>query len=448
MFNRIVTSTNEDSTYLDFWKIQIMSHKIFFPNKILTIAFLTNRDENDELILEMKSYEIDVRLYKPISNIPEGNQAKLLRYICASEFENEVCVITDMDTIPLQTEYLNYITSNRQLNKILCVGSEVYNGTPHMGKFPAHHITSEGKLFKKLFNPNNLSYGDLFIELSKINNVYDHKESLLSNEFSDESLIRVLFDRSDVEKQNHPRNINIKEQWIDRSWWGINKERLYSFNYIEANLLRPYNKNKNKIQEIEVFLNSLNNQTFKLKKKDMFSIANDCLNFSKGNIIEIGAGNGDSTKEFLEVSKKYGCNVIVIDPFEDGWEDMPETYGKPYPYKIFNDKVKGYNNLKLVKKSSLENNIYDDLINHQPISFSFVDGLQYKDAVISDLNLMKKLNCNIICVDDYTRNTSESQVPLAINEFLTTNNDYIILHYEEIPVRAKVFLIKKELYEN
>jgi hypothetical protein len=77
-----------------------------------------------------------------------------------------------------------------------------------------------------------------------------------------------------------------------------------------------------------------------------------------------------------------------------------------------------------------------------------VDGLQYKDSVISDLNLMKKLNCNIICVDDFTRNTNESQVPLAIDEFLATNSDYVMLHYEDIAVRAKVFLIKKELYEN
>jgi hypothetical protein len=266
MFNRIITSTNENATYLDFWKIQILSHKIFFPNKILTIAFLTNRDENDDLIIEMKSHGIDVRLYKPIQNIPEGNHAKLLRYICASEFGNEVCVITDMDTIPLQSDYLNSITSNRESNKILCVGSEVYHGTPHSGKFPAHHITSEGNLFKELFNPKNLPYEDLIIELSKINNVYDHTESVLGGEFSDESLIRVLFDKNNVNRQNHLRNINITNQWIDRSWWGINKERLYSFNYIEANLLRPYETYKDEIHEIEIFLNSLKNKKLKIKK--------------------------------------------------------------------------------------------------------------------------------------------------------------------------------------
>lgn len=448
MFNRIITSTNEDSTYLDFWRIQILSHKIFFPNKILTIAFLTNRSDDDDLIIEMRSCGIDVRLYKPISNIPEGNHAKLLRYICASEFEDDVCVITDMDTIPLQSDYLNNLTSERELNKILCVGSEVYKGTPHSGKFPAHHITAEGKLFKKLFNPKDLSNEDLINEISKINNVYDHKESLLSSEFSDESLIRVLFEMNVVDRQDLPRNINIKEQWIDRSWWDIDNDRLYSFNYIEANLLRPYKQNVSKIKGIEVFLNSLVGGNMSFIKKDMFSIADECLRVHKGNIIEIGAGNGESTEEFLIISKKYNHNVIVIDPFEDGWDDMPETYGKPYPYQIFKSRVSKYDNLNLVKMSSIDENIYNELINFLPISFSFVDGLQYKDSVISDLNLMKKLNCNIICVDDFTRNTNESQVPLAIDEFLATNSDYVMLHYEDIAVRAKVFLIKKELYEN
>lgn len=448
MFNRIITSTNEDPTYLDFWKIQILSHKIFFPNKILTIAFLTNRSEDDDLIVEMRSYGIDVRLYKPTPNIPEGNHAKLLRYLCASEFEDDVCVITDMDTIPLQSDYLNNLTSERELNKILCVGSEVYKDTPHSGKFPAHHITAEGKLFKKLFNPKDLSNEDLINEISKINNVYDHKESLLSSEFSDESLIRVLFERGDVGRQHLSRNINIKEQWIDRSWWDIDKDRLYSFNYIEANLLRPYKQNVSRIKDIETFLNSLVGGNMSFIKKDMFSIADECLRVHKGNIIEIGAGNGESTEEFLKISKKYNHNVIVIDPFEDGWDDMPETYGKPYPYQIFKSRVSKYENLNLVKKSSTDKNIYNELINFLPISFSFVDGLQYKNSVISDLNLMKKLNCNIICVDDFTRNTNESQVPLAIDEFLATNSDYIMLHYEDIAVRAKVFLIKKKLYEN
>ena len=116
----------------------------------------------------------------------------------------------------------------------------------------------------------------------------------------------------------------------------------------------------------------------KIEKKDMFSIANECLSFFGGNIIEIGAGNGESTEEFLKISNNYNRNVIVIDPFEDGWNDMPETYGLPYPYQVFESRVSKYKNLTLIKKTSTDSNIYDELINHLPISFSFIDGLQYK----------------------------------------------------------------------
>jgi hypothetical protein len=449
MFDRIVTSTNEDLMYLGFWRIQILAHKKFFPNKILTIAFLTNRDEDDDLIIEMRNNGVDVKLYKPIPNIPKGNQGKLLRYVCASEFESEVSVITDMDTIPLQSDYLNEITSKREKNKVLCVGSEVYHNTPHSGKFPAHHMTAEGSLFKKLFNPNNLPYDELINEISKINNVFDSKESLHSDIFSDESLIRVLFNNSSVERQNYPRNINIKQQWIDRSWWGIDNDRLENFEYIEANLLRPYSDHRNDILPIEVFLNKLHNTNSKFETsflKNYFSVAEKSLELYGGNIIEIGAGHGESTKKLLQIAKNYNSKVIVIDPFEDGWDEMPETYGKPYPYEIFKSNVSNYEkNIVLLKKSSLEENIYDDIVNHSPISFSFVDGLQYKEAVLSDLRLMRKLNCKVICVDDYTRNTNESQVPLAIDEFLTIFNDYEILYSENIPVRAKIYLIKKHI---
>ena len=449
MFDRIVTSTNEDLMYLGFWRIQILAHKKFFPNKILTIAFLTNRDEDDDLIIEMKNNGVDVKLYKPIPNIPKGNQGKLLRYVCASEFESEVSVITDMDTIPLQSDYLNEITSKREKNKVLCVGSEVYHNTPHSGKFPAHHMTAEGSLFKKLFNPNNLPYDELINEISKINNVFDSKESLHSDIFSDESLIRVLFNNSSVERQNYPRNINIKEDWIDRSWWSIDQNRLENYKYIEANLLRPYKDHSDKISPIEGFLNSKHkpNPSFGLSYLvDYFAVAERSLELYGGNIIEIGAGHGESTKKLLQTSQKYNSKVIVIDPFEDGWDEMPDTYGKPYPYEIFKANVLHYKeNMVLVKKSSLEEGVYDDIINHLPISFSFVDGLQYKEAVLSDLRLMRKLNCKVICVDDYTRNTNESQVPLAIDEFLTIFNDYEILYSENIPVRAKIYLIKKHI---
>ena len=232
MFDRIVTSTNDNSTYLGFWELQILSHKKFFPEKKITIAFLTDRTYEDELVKEMISHDIDVQLYKPINGIPEGNHAKILRYICASQYDNEICCITDMDTIPLQKEYLTNQTNLREPNKLLCIGAEVYENTPHYGKFPAHHMTAEGKIFKQLFNPNNL----------------------LPNLYPSQWLIRVLIGKNGVPVQHIVRNVDVYNDWIDRSWWNIDIEKLKNLKYIESNLLRPYDENKQQIEPIIQFL--------------------------------------------------------------------------------------------------------------------------------------------------------------------------------------------------
>ena len=47
---------------------------------------------------------------------------------------------------------------------------------------------------------------------------------------------------------------------------------------------------------------------------------------------------------------------------------------------------------------SADPKVYDELLNYTPISFAFVDGLQFKDSVLSDLALMTRLNVPVICV--------------------------------------------------
>jgi len=260
MFDRIVTSTNEDKTYLEFWKLQVLTQKIFFPEKKLTIAFYTNRSYDDELVQEMISEGIDVKIYPIIPNRKVGNVAKILRYICASEYKDEVCISVDMDTIPLQSEYINKITAKREKGKMLGVGREVLDGTPHQGKFPAHHMCAEGYVFKKLYNPENKSLEDLLKDLEGMK-IFDSKEDIENDPslFSDESLNRALIHKSSLDVQHITRDINIQSDWLDRSWWSLNMEKLRQGKYIEANLLRPWSNHSEQIRPIYEHLKNLLN---------------------------------------------------------------------------------------------------------------------------------------------------------------------------------------------
>jgi hypothetical protein len=178
--------------------------------------------------------------------------------------------------------------------------------------------------------------------------------------------------------------------------------------------------------------------------QELWEICDQLLIRYPGNIIEIGAGIGENTVSFLSVASKKNSKVVVIDPFESGWENMPETYGRPYPFNLFESNVSGYkNNLILHKVSSQSDGLLDKLKESLPYTFSFVDGLQYEDAVLNDLNLMHSLNCKIICVDDYKRLTKVSQVPLAVNKFLENGlYDFVVDNKEQ---RSKAYLIKKDL---
>ncbi len=66
------------------------------------MAFVTNRAENDDLVSKMREYG-DVILYPIIKGIPTPNQAKMARHILAGNYGTEVCMIEDIDTVPLES---------------------------------------------------------------------------------------------------------------------------------------------------------------------------------------------------------------------------------------------------------------------------------------------------------------------------------------------------------
>jgi hypothetical protein len=138
-----------------------------------------------------------------------------------------------------------------------------------------------------------------------------------------------------------------------------------------------------------------------------------------GDFAEIGLGVGETTVKLLGYNKK----VLGVDPFEDGWDEMPKSYGQPYRYEEFNNRVKNYNNFELLKVNSLSEEAQVFL--SRPLALAYVDGLQYKGAVLSDLRIVS--HAEIIIVDDINRRSHISQVPQAVEEFIKQTNRNLII---------------------
>ncbi len=249
MFDRIIVSC-DDSHFKDFWVVVAKSWSKYFPDKKISLAFVTDREENDDLVKRMRNYG-EVQLFPVIPEIPTANLAKMARHILAGRYGKEICMIEDIDTIPLQRDFIERITSRREIGKFLFVGREVYDNYDirDKGKFPISNITAESYLFKKIINPLDLNDEDLFNSWKDIN-FFDHKESINNipdpsgiGGFSDESLWRVLLNNSDLGDDNFcfiERDVDIKNDWIDRSWWNIDDNKLYSDGYVICNFKRPF----------------------------------------------------------------------------------------------------------------------------------------------------------------------------------------------------------------
>lgn len=252
MFDRIIVST-DDGSFKQYWPIVATAWRKFFPEKQISLAFVTNRGEDDSLVVKMREYG-EVVLFPVVVGVPTPNQAKMARHILAGHYNEEVCMIEDIDTVPLQADFVNRVTGKKEQGKLLTVGVEVYKGSPHEGKFPISNITAESKIFKEIINPDNLSLLDLYKSWVTMY-MFDHKEAIVNSPdvFSDESLMRALItkwnpDRSKI--TDVERNANVQSDWVDRSWWTIDKNKLHSGGYFICNFLRPFDVNYQNIEPV------------------------------------------------------------------------------------------------------------------------------------------------------------------------------------------------------
>ena len=190
----------------------------------------------------------NIKLFSLADGIPSANQAKLSRHFFAGEFDNDFCILQDMDTIPLQREYFEDRTSHFIYgeNNLLATGHEDYIGTVGEGKFPMSNPGPGmlGKTFNKIFNPNN-DYVSALNSFCDLENTIDGKESINQNphNFSDESLMRLLLkEHNDLNIIKVRRDTDNDKDRIDRSSWSIDVERLNRGEHFLCNALRPLDR--------------------------------------------------------------------------------------------------------------------------------------------------------------------------------------------------------------
>lgn len=261
--DRLISSCNENITYLSFLAVTSKAwYKIL--GKKIDLAFISDRDENDQLISKMKEF-VNVHVFKPVLGIDSGVQSKISRMILASDdtFRDENCMIIDIDMIPLNKSVID-VFDNSPSDHLVKWGWDHPSfsyGTPDFGKWPMDRTSASGKIFKEIVNPENLSYTDLIDSWKNFHLFGKEAVNLPFSVFSDESLLRALYEKwGNKEKTYRIARSTIEKEMmggrIDRSKAldPMIREKLKTGEYFECHGMRPFHENIRFYQEIIEFL--------------------------------------------------------------------------------------------------------------------------------------------------------------------------------------------------
>ncbi len=248
--NILVSSDN--SYFREYWPHVKNAWNKFFPE--YTVYHVMVEDVDKHCI------QGDEILIPSIDGYPKSTQAKMARHLAAT-LVSGINMVEDIDTVPLQRKFVENIIKDVEEDSLLCVGKNVYRGTEHYGKFPISNMCTSQRLWKTLmfgmysgddFEQNIKDFYNKWRDVK----VFDHKEKLISSDFSDESLMRVLICSSGIKTKDIDRNVDIHLDWIDRSWWKVDYNKLYSGGYVLCNFLRPPSQHMQQLRTIYDFLNA------------------------------------------------------------------------------------------------------------------------------------------------------------------------------------------------
>ncbi len=268
----ILLSTDDNPKFYSFWPT-VSYHWKSLGYKV-HLAFITNLNENDELVKKIKLYGDNVFLFKPSNKYNIEIQSKLSRFYISKFFPNEISCILDIDFYTLDNhKHAEEIVTSDVLNgnKIATLGYNAYtnysflNDPTNMNKgvyrFPACPSVAKGEKIFSLFSNNiNLNFNDF------IDNIQQNTKLDLKYIKSDEEL---LLDLNIKRPQWINTNViyNVREDFMGPNgqyhMWAqrrIDRGKKCNFDidklkkgyYIDLCPSRPYNK-----KEIEFLLDYL-----------------------------------------------------------------------------------------------------------------------------------------------------------------------------------------------
>lgn len=226
--DRVILSTDANEKYIAFWPLAAKAWKKLI-GVTPTLALIADKDVKIDESLG------DVIRFEPLPDIPTSLQAQVIRLLLPAYFPEDVCIISDIDMIPLRKSYFVNSIFRYPSDSFIIYRDKAYTNTE---RYPMCYNAAKGKLFAEIFKINDLSEipGKIKHWFSK--DLGWHTDELILTK----KLLKWETLTNRVVRLGHK---TIKR--IDRGFWAYDRKLLKKNYYIDAHLPRPYSKYKRKI---------------------------------------------------------------------------------------------------------------------------------------------------------------------------------------------------------
>jgi hypothetical protein len=230
---RVILSTDANPLYIQFWPLVAKAWKDLIgvnPTLALVADDSVQVDENAG----------DVIRFKPLPGIPTSFYAQVVRLLLPTIYPNEVCILSDIDMLPLSRIYFLNLVKRIPDNNFVVYNDKAYESKYR--QYPICYNAAKGSVFREIFGVKSLrGIPDKVREWHAFRIGWTSDEIILYN------LLRQW--------KGYPHRLSLLgyqagNQRIDRSNWHFNPVLLKSGYYIDSHMLRPYAAYREKIDAL------------------------------------------------------------------------------------------------------------------------------------------------------------------------------------------------------
>lgn len=231
--NRVIVASDANPMYLQFWPLVAKTWKNLVglrPTLFLVAPADVTVDESLG----------DVIRIEPLPGIPTSFQAQVIRLLAPAYFEHDVCLISDMDMIPLSKDYFTKSVNTVFENCFVVYKDGAFAGE-NINEYPMCYNAAKGWVFKEIFGINSVD---------QIPSIITEWYNLGLGWTTDQQILFSYFNEWNARTSRGIKLGHTVDRRVDRGGWSYNVELLQKGYYVDCHMLRPYETYKNHLDTL------------------------------------------------------------------------------------------------------------------------------------------------------------------------------------------------------